>query len=127
MSVVLDASAILAIVFREPGANKVIERAEGAQLSAVNLLEILTKAARKRGTDPAALAAQLRSFGIADVAFCKEQAEIAARLPAFAAGRPLSLADRARLSLAIHRRLPILTGDRDWAALDLGIVIELIR
>jgi PIN domain nuclease of toxin-antitoxin system len=39
----------------------------------------------------------------------------------------LSLGDRACLALARRERLPILTADRSWAKLDLGIPIKVMR
>ena len=127
MSLVLDASSILAIIFRERGAEAVLARTNGAHLSAVNLFEILDKAQRLRSIAPATLTSRLRQLKIDFVDYDAAQATIASTLPTKANGRPLSLADRACLSLAIHRNLPILTGDRDWMALDLPIAISLFR
>jgi ribonuclease VapC len=45
------------------------------------------------------------------------------RLPPYG----LSLGDRACLALALTRGEPAVTADRQWAQLDLGIRIELIR
>jgi PIN domain nuclease of toxin-antitoxin system len=42
-------------------------------------------------------------------------------------GLGLSLADRACLALAIERGAAVLTADRTWAELDLGIEIRLVR
>jgi PIN domain nuclease of toxin-antitoxin system len=127
MNVVVDASAILAIIFDERGADAVVTRAREALLSAVNLFEVLDKARRMKGLDPQAVLAGLHQMKITFADYSEAQALVAAGLPSHANGRPLSLADRACLSLAIHRHLPILTGDRDWLALDLPITVELFR
>ena len=39
----------------------------------------------------------------------------------------LSLGDRACLALAQRERLPIVTADKSWAKLDLGIAIKVVR
>lgn len=42
-SPVLDASAVLAVIFEEAGADRVAEHIPGAAISAVNLAEVLAK------------------------------------------------------------------------------------
>jgi PIN domain nuclease of toxin-antitoxin system len=41
--------------------------------------------------------------------------------------RNISLADRACLSLAMELGMPVLTGDRAWRDLDLGVEVRLFR
>ena len=47
MSVVLDASALLAVILEEPGSAIVIAAARGATASVVNLDEVLHKSPRR--------------------------------------------------------------------------------
>jgi ribonuclease VapC len=125
-SVVLDASAVLALVFAETGAEVVEGRLPHCLISAVNHAEVLTRSVeRGRGLDDTrALVARLR---ITVWPFDAEQAATAASLRAATRPQGLSLADRACLALAISRDLPILTADRVWQRLTLGLDITLIR
>lgn len=125
MTVVLDALSVLAILFDETGSAAVVAGGRGGIISAVNFAEVLEKFAKVTGSaDPVNdLLAQLE---IAVVAFDPQQARIAADLKP-KVGRNDSMADRACLALAIHRRLPVLTADTAWAELNLGLDIRLIR
>jgi PIN domain nuclease of toxin-antitoxin system len=59
--------------------------------------------------------------------FDAAQALIAARLDPLTHRRDISFADRCCIALGRHLRLPVLTGDRPWAALDLGVEVKPIR
>lgn len=124
--IVLNASALLVLLFGEPGHEAVAPHLGGGLLSAVNLSEVLARFARD-GLDPAAVAHRLAAAGVEIVPFDRRQATLAAAL--FPAARPhgLSLGDRACLALAADRALPALTADRAWSALDLGIEIRQVR
>jgi ribonuclease VapC len=124
--IVLDASALLAFLFREPGHEEVAPLLDGALMSTVNLSEVLSRFARD-DHDPRPVAAALARVGIARVAFTERLAMRAAVIGPMVAARGLSLADRACLALAIARGLPVLTADRHWAELDLPIPVQLIR
>jgi ribonuclease VapC len=124
--IVLDASALLAFLFREPGHETVAALLDGALMSTVNLAEVLSRFARD-GHDPRPVAARLARAGIARVAFTERLAMTAAAIVPLVAGRGLSLGDRACLALAMSRGLPALTADRRWAELDLPVPVELIR
>ena len=123
---VLDASALLALLFEEPGHDRVALAADRAAVSTVNLAEVLTRFARA-GHPVAAVLANLSTFAIEWVPFDEAHAgEVAALWPKTRhAG--LSLADRACLALALDRGLPVLTADRVWAELGLPVDIRLIR
>ena len=102
MSVVMDASAVLAILFGERGADVAAASARGARLSTVNLTEILEKIARRTGTCDAVLPT-LAELKIDIVPFDQHQARLAADLKP-RVGKNDSFADRACLSLS--RLLP---------------------
>lgn len=124
--VVLDASAIIALLRREPGFERVSAVAATAQVSTVNLAEVgsfLTMA----GQSPPQVRVILASLRLDQVPFDTALALEVARLRPLTRHLGLSLGDRACLALAGLRRLPALTADRLWADLDLGIEIQLIR
>jgi PIN domain nuclease of toxin-antitoxin system len=129
---VLDASALLAFLHDEPGADLVGEAlVAGASISAVNWAEVLSKLA-DRGQEPETVAQDLENQGILGPALIVHEVdEILARR--IAELRPqtralgLSLGDRACLALAGRLGLGVLTADRDWMDLDLGLDIRLIR
>jgi ribonuclease VapC len=116
---VLDASALLAHLRDEPGADVVAEAiASGAVISTVNLAEVFSRAA-DRGADPAKLAAELTQSGLLDGAITVEPFTAAdaidtARLRLLTRDAELSLGDRACLALARRLDAPALTADTDW-------------
>ena len=125
MSVVIDASAVLAVLFAEPGTEVASGYCRGAMLSAVTLIEVREKFARRSGTaEP--VAGLLDRLGIEIVPFTEAQAVIAADLKQ-RVGKNDSLADRICLALAIERGLPVVSADRRWAELDIGVDLRLIR
>jgi ribonuclease VapC len=132
LSVVLDASALLAYVRDEAGA-EVVDQAleEGATVSAVNWAEVLSKIA-ERGQAPEDTIRALADAGILGESLLvhpldEAQAVEIARLRPLTREAGLSLADRACLALATTLDSPALTADGAWAELDVGLRIGLIR
>lgn len=125
-SVVLDASAILAAIRNEPGGELVSSIATGALLSTVNLAEVMSRLIETNMREPYARAA-IDRLGPNVIAFDASLAYAAARLRPRTRHLHLSLADRACLALALQRRLPVLTADRVWTKLKLGIEIRVVR
>ena len=129
---VLDASALLAYLGDEPGADAVADTiAGGACVSTVNLAEALSTLAR-RGADPAEVASDLADRGLLGGAitvepFTTADAIEAARLRPITLAAGLSLADRACLALAQRLAAPALTADWAWADLELAIDVRFIR
>lgn len=135
MPVVLDASAVLALLFDEPGAHLVEEAlAEDALISAVNWCEVRGKLAQKQrdaeeDLDPdqlSRLAGRLEA--ILDVVdFVAEDAELAASLLPLTQPFGLSLADRACLTLGGKQKVTVLTADRAWADIEIDVDVRPIR
>lgn len=124
---VIDASALLALINAEPGAERVAQALEsGALVSAVNLSEVLAKLADYGMPDHEA-AEVVMSLELEVIAFDVAAASQAASLRPAARPLGLSFGDRACLALAQTRHLPVLTADRPWARLDIGVPIELVR
>ena len=132
MAPVLDASALLAHLRDEPGADVVAEAiAGGAVISTVNLAEVFSRVA-DRGEDPAKLAAELTQRGLLDGAisvepFTAADAIDARRLRPLTRDAGLSLGDRACLALARRLDAPALTADTDWQGVDHGVELRPIR
>jgi ribonuclease VapC len=131
-SAVLDASALLAYLRDEQGADIVADAiAGGASICTVNLAEVLSRAA-DRGADPAKLARQMTERGLLDGAISVEPLTTAdaieiARLRPPTRDRGLSLGDRACLALARRMEAPALTADTAWSKLDLEVQLRQIR
>ena len=125
-SVVLDASALIAFLRRETGADKVQASLSDAIISAVNLSEVLAKATELPGGFEAAKLA-LQGLPLRVVAFDEEQGVIAAGLRPVTRALGLSLGDRCCLALGLVQELPVMTTDREWSKLRLGIQIHLLR
>jgi len=129
---VLDASALLAYLGDEPGAELVADQiAAGAAIGTVNLAEALSTLAA-RGQDPADVASELTARGLLDGAitvkpFTTADAIEAARLRPLTRQAGLSLADRACLALARRLSVPVLTSDQAWASLALDVDVRPIR
>ncbi|MGE0809898.1 MAG: type II toxin-antitoxin system VapC family toxin [Immundisolibacter sp.] len=126
MTAVLDASSLLAFLHNEPGAQRVWDALPGALVSTVNWSEVVQKALQ-RDADIAGLHDEFAQIGVEFVPFTVAQAEIAALLWPRTRASGLSLGDRACLALAMERQAPLLTADRAWSGLDIGVAVEQIR
>ena len=123
---VLDFSAILAIIFGEPGEERALALVANALVSAVNLSEAASKMI-ERGFEAGRSRFLLRDSGIAVVAFEERDAYEAGALRKATRAAGLSFGDRACLALALREGLSVATADRAWSELDLGVGIEVIR
>jgi ribonuclease VapC len=115
--IVLDASALLALLNDKPGAGVVARdaAANDATIGAVNYAEVLQKAARL-GVPAEAVDAELDALGITVSPFGRLDARLAASF--FRDRSGLSLADRVCLALARSLSSPAYTTDRlcqHWA------------
>lgn len=121
---VLDASALLALLQEEAGADEVERILDGALMSSVNLSEVLQKAEQHDvGTegleyDLEALGIEFRSF---DLPMARPTAEL------WSEGSGLSLGDRACLALARQTGATAVTADGRWADVRLPVDVLVIR
>jgi ribonuclease VapC len=126
--VVLDASALLAMLFKEPGADLVRRHVRGASLGVANLAEVLAKLT-DCGVEVGHGLAALAALELDIRPMTASQASLSAEMRAATRAAGLSLADRACLALAKEMRVPVLTADRLWTtvAAAIGVQIQLIR
>jgi PIN domain nuclease of toxin-antitoxin system len=123
---VLDASALIAFLLKEPGAEKVGAVLTRSCISAVNLAETFSKLV-EYGKPLDGVAFQVERLQIPVVSFDAEQAKILGSLWKASRVAGLSLGDRACLALGLKGHMPVLTTDRSWTKADVGVEVQVIR
>lgn len=123
---VLDASAVLAFLRREPGAEIVRRVMPRSLLCSVNLTEVVSKLI-ERGASVVESLQIARSLPYRIVSYDEDIASDAGALWGRTRSTGLSLSDRACLALARREQLPALTTDQRWAREDVGVDVQLIR
>lgn len=124
--IALDASALLAFLFREPGHERVGAILDTACLSTINLAEVIGRFVRD-GHDADSVLRRLTATAVEIVPFTAADAALAASLIPATRALGLSLGDRACLALALARDIPAITADRVWIQLQIGVTVQLIR
>ena len=124
--VVLDASAVLALLHGEPGADQVQAHLRNAVIGTVNLSEVLAKLLESgMPAQPASQA--LGQLQLRTIAFDASLAHATAALRITTRALGLSLGDRACLALAQSLSCPAITADRTWKTLRIGVKVMTIR
>ena len=117
---VLDASAVLAVVMEERGADVVAEALRsGAVMSTVNVAEVAARL-HQDGWSDAEVAIVFESLGIEVLPFGARSALLSGRLRTATRRFGLGLGDRACLATGCVERCPVLTADRSWQALGIS-------
>ena len=124
--VVLDASAVLAVLQGEPGAEPVEAVLGEAVISAVNHAEVVGKL-YDRDVPAAAVETLLASLALVIEPFDADQALEAGALRRATRTLGLSLGDRACLALARVRGASVITLDRAWRSLNVGVTVTCVR
>ncbi|MEG8048236.1 type II toxin-antitoxin system VapC family toxin [Sphingomonas aerolata] len=126
-SVVMDASAVLALVRDEPGADKVTPHVGRSAISAVNLQEVI-KELLLSGLDAATIRELLDELRLDVRSHDVEAAYAAAGLHTQTKEFGRGLGDRSCLALAMQLGVPALTADREWKKVKVkGLKVEHIR
>lgn len=124
--IVLDSSAVLAVLLGERGADAVVVEFPDAVISAVTLTEILGKAER-RGLDSEIAYQRILDFGIGVIPADSLHARMAAKMVHAPRRLDLSLGDRLCIALAVHLDCALLTSDRGMIQIEAGIPIRSFR
>ena len=124
--IVFDASALLALIRGEPGADIVASHLGRAAMSSVNVAEVYGRLLRE-AFRPEEFRRDIEAIGFKLHSFDAEQAFLAGRFEPATRPLGLSLGDRACLALALSLGVPALSGDRRWAGTKVGVEINLFR
>ena len=126
-NILLDASAIIALVKRETGYEKVDAVLAKCSMSTVNFTEFITSLARGN-VIPDDIDAIIDNIIPEIIPFSHQLSITAGKLYSKTRSLGLSLGDRACIATAIHFNMEIYTADKAWAKLDIpDLKIHLIR
>ena len=120
----LDASALLALVLGESGAEKVAPLLDSASIGSFTFAEVVTKLLQEGVPDPEALVGSLEIA--IDPEFSAEQAAACGRLHAATRAHGLSMGDCVCLAMAEWGGLVAVTADRDWVEAMAGRDIQVL-
>lgn len=126
--IVLDASALLALLQNEPGADAVSAVIDGSIMSSVNWAEVVSVYA-KLGASRERIEQHLGPLPIRTIDATRALAAMAGAMRPMTSAAGLSLGDRFCLALAAERELPAMTADRAWNSIAeaVGVEVVLIR
>ena len=123
---VLDASAVLAVLRREDGADSVRRYLPGGMISCVNLAEVYYKLIY-HGESLEYTRFAVGSLQLHVIPFDEEQAAVYASLHRSTLKHSLSYADRACLSLGLLQHVPVITSDSKWDLLEVDVEVIQFR
>jgi ribonuclease VapC len=124
--IVLDSSALLVVILKERGADRVSEALSEAVISAATLTEILSKS-HQRGLSTDGSYRRILKFGIEIAPVTALHARIAGEISRAPHELDLSLGDRLCIALAIALDCELLTSDRGMAEFAAGVPVTLFR
>jgi PIN domain nuclease of toxin-antitoxin system len=122
---VLDSSAVLAMLWGERGHDKVSKVLARALISVVNEAEVISVLIR-RGDSVSKAIETVNALPYLVVDLDQRMARRAGALWLAFKPRGLSLGDRCCLALAERERLPVLTSDKRWADLSIGVDVQVL-
>jgi PIN domain nuclease of toxin-antitoxin system len=125
---ILDASALIAMLRSEPGADRVSKTISDARMSVINYSEVVSYFVHA-GMDARDVDAMLDPLPIEWIPVDKELANLAGRLRKSTASAGLSLGDRFCIALAKRDGLAAWTADKGWKTIesDVGVEVVIIR
>lgn len=126
MIYVLDASALMAVILEEPGADVVLGAERDSEINILNVGEVMTSVV-ERGGDPMRVYALINQLRLRVRAYREYHAIEGAKIRPLTRRLGLGIGDRTCLVQGISSNRPVLTGDRKWLELDLPVEVHLIR
>ena len=124
--VVIDASAVLAVLQLEAGADAVVDYLRDAVISTINLAEVASKLV-DGGLSVSDARRTIGMLGIDVEVFDEPQAYAAAALRIETKGAGLSIGDRACLALGAKLGATVLTADKAWKTVKAGVDVKFVR
>lgn len=124
-AIVLDASALLAMLRDETGGMKVAGAIDGARISAVNFAEVVSHFVHA-GMPLEAVDTMLAPLPMILVDADAALARVAGGLRKVTASAGLSLGDRFCLALALREKAPAWTADRQWRTISGQVDAEIV-
>ena len=122
---ILDASAVLALLNAEPGAEQVRSVLNDAHISTINLAEVVNKLADAGMPETQINRAIALGFGTLE--FGEDEMNQIGRIHRIAKKHRISLGGLCCLATALHHKLPVLTADPSWAKLKVrGLKIKVL-
>ena len=122
----VDSSTVLAILHEQDDWQGYAGRISGQYLASISAAEVLGSLVQA-GLDPDAAGQALRLLGMIIVPFDEQDAVMMAAMQPQMKGLRLSLGAKACLAFARRRALTVLTAEKTWRGLDLGVKIEVVR
>lgn len=126
MSVIIDASALLAWLHNEHGNQVVDEILDQAIISSINWSEVVQKSLF-RGVDINGMKEDIEALGVTIEAVNTSTAELASYIWLNNKDLGLSIADRICLALAQEKNSTVYTADKEWKKVKIDIKVQLIR
>lgn len=123
---VLDSSAVLAVINRETGFEKAERYLWDGVISSVNAMEIAC-VLRRNGADADAAETMMRRTIPRILPFAVNQLRSVAELYAATRHVGLSQGDCVCLALGHELKRPVVTMDRRWADIDVGVKVLALR
>ncbi len=124
---ILDTSALLALIFQETGKAIVQAALPNSLINTVTYAELCYKLGQKK-LDVRKNMNYLEAAGLKILGFSRQEAELSAHLQPYTQPLGLSLGDRTCLASSIHLGLPCLTADKVWLDLSFeGLEVKCIR
>ena len=125
--IVFDSSALITLFAKELGYEFVRQNLRYAIISSVNIAEVYKYCIEVQNLTEDDSINLIKLSGIKIIDFCKEQAIISAKIIKKTKQYGLSLGDRSCIALAIFKNCPILTCDKIWKKVDLGVEFIMAR
>ena len=127
MTTLLDASALLASINEERGADTVDTALSDAAMSSVNVAEVASKLS-EHGWSPKDIGPLFEQLQLSVIPFDLSTALRSGQLRQATKKLGLSLGDRACISTAMAHNMNVLTADKTWSKLEIsGLTIITLR